>query len=85
MPVLVRKSLLILMHFLYAAYFSGKCFSALGRKGSITHVRWNGSVIEAAKQMEIRMLQLFFLLVNFSPSPGFYTALRSGTVSVDTE
>ena len=50
-----------------------------------SHVCWSGRLIEAAKQMEIRMLQ-HFLLVKFSPSSGFYIALRFGTViSADAE
>lgn len=55
-----------------------KCFSAADPEGSIIHVHWNAGLIETAKQMEIRMLQ-HFLLVTFSPSPGFYIALRFGS------
>lgn len=61
-----------------------KCFSAAGRKGSITHVPWNGRLIEAPTRGRPGCCSI--LLVRLSPSPGFYIALKFGTViNVDIE
>lgn len=83
--VSVKKILLIQIHYVCGAYFRVvKCFSAVGPKGSITLVCWSSRLIEAAKQMAVRMLW-HFLLVKCSPS-GFYIALRFGRiVTVDTK